>query len=175
MSESWLRQFETWHDFYVVVGGSAAGLTGLMFVVVSLGPRVIGTREAHGVRAFVTPTVVFFTTVLVIAAIMTIPAMSAHLVGSILAVAGAGGVIYMVSTGGHQAWWKSDLPRLDWLWYIALPILNYLLILGAAVGIWLQRRIGLHMIGAAAVLFLIIGIRNAWDLVLWMAQQTREE
>jgi hypothetical protein len=42
--EPWLKQLEAWHDFYVVVGGAAAGLTGLMFVVVSLGPKVIATR-----------------------------------------------------------------------------------------------------------------------------------
>jgi hypothetical protein len=35
--ELWLKQVEAWHDFYVVVGGAAAGLTGLMFVVVRYG------------------------------------------------------------------------------------------------------------------------------------------
>ncbi len=58
MTEAWAQQVEAWHDFYVIVGGAAAGLTGLMFIVVSLGGTV--RRAAPGVRAFVTPTVVFF-------------------------------------------------------------------------------------------------------------------
>ena len=39
MTKAWLEQLEGWHDFYVIVGSAAAGLTGLMFVVVSLGPK----------------------------------------------------------------------------------------------------------------------------------------
>ncbi len=62
-----------WHDFYVIVGAAAAGLTGLMFVVVSIALGVTATRGAPGVRSFVTPTVVFFATDLLIAAIMSIP------------------------------------------------------------------------------------------------------
>ena len=61
MEKAWLEQLEGWHDFYVIVGSAAAGLTGLMFVVVSLGPKVISGRGSAGVRGFVTPTVVFFT------------------------------------------------------------------------------------------------------------------
>jgi hypothetical protein len=41
-------------------------------VVVSLAPE-IATRSAKNVRAFETPTVVYFTTVLVVSALMTIP------------------------------------------------------------------------------------------------------
>src|SRR5262249_16865942 len=71
--ESWPEQIVAWHDFYVIVGSAGAGLTGLMFVVVSLGQRTFAESRDTGVRAFVTPTVVFFTSVLVIAAAMTVP------------------------------------------------------------------------------------------------------
>src|SRR5258706_6769461 len=39
------KQLEAWHDFYLVVGTGAAALTGLLFVIVSLGPHVVG---GHG-------------------------------------------------------------------------------------------------------------------------------
>jgi len=35
-----------WHEFYFLVGTSAAALTGLMFVVVSINPENIGPRRA---------------------------------------------------------------------------------------------------------------------------------
>jgi hypothetical protein len=79
----------------------------------------------------------------------------------------------MIVIGVHGKWMNSDLDRLDWVWYVGLPTLSYLLILGAALVIWMQCRLGLHIAAGAAVLLLIIGIRNAWDLVLWMAQQSR--
>jgi hypothetical protein len=75
MTNPWLHQLGAWHNFYLLLGTAAATLTGLMFIVVSLGPRLIATHTATGVRAFVTPTVMYFTTVLVVAALMTIPAL----------------------------------------------------------------------------------------------------
>ena len=56
---------------------------------------------------------------------------------------------------------------------MGLPILSYLLLLGAAVGLGLQHPIGLASGAGAVLLLLVIGIRNAWDIVLFMAQQQR--
>jgi hypothetical protein len=54
-----------WEGFYVIVGSSAAALTGLVFVVIAL------TAErrkvaAQGVESFATPTVVHFCATLLI-------------------------------------------------------------------------------------------------------------
>lgn len=43
---------EAWHDFYVMVGGSVAALTGLLFVAFSLHPAEIGKQPHFRVRAF---------------------------------------------------------------------------------------------------------------------------
>ena len=173
MPDPWLQQLEAWRNFYVLLGTAAATLMGLMFVVVSLGPQQIGARTATGVRAFVTPTVVYFTTVLVVAALMTIPGVSALALGALMALGSLGGLGYMCSTGAHTRWRHANLDRLDWLWYVGLPIFSYLLILGAAAGVGLQDPLGLHSMAGAVLLLLVIGIRNAWDVVLWVAQQRR--
>jgi flagellar biosynthesis protein FliR len=68
-------------------------------------------------------------------------------------------------------WRESKLDRLDWLWYIGLPILSYVLILAAAIGIWVRAALALDVLGGTMILLLIVGIRNAWDLVIWMSQQ----
>jgi hypothetical protein len=44
--ESWTEQLHAWGEFYVIVGTAAAALTGLMFVVVSLGPQIIAAETA---------------------------------------------------------------------------------------------------------------------------------
>jgi len=62
-----------WHEFYFLVGTSAAALTGLMFVVVSINPDSVGRRPASGTRGFVTPTMVFFTTAFVVSALLLVP------------------------------------------------------------------------------------------------------
>ena len=52
LHEAWTHQLEIWHEFYLLVGTAGVALTGLLFVIVSLGPRVIADRQATGVRAF---------------------------------------------------------------------------------------------------------------------------
>ena len=49
-----------WENFYVIVGSSAAALTGLQFVVIAVGAEVSETRDPEAVSAFGTPTVVHF-------------------------------------------------------------------------------------------------------------------
>src|SRR5256886_3696562 len=63
--------FSAWESFYVIIGSSAAALTGLQFVVVVLGAeaRSIGPE----VGAFGTPTVVHFCAVLLMSAILSVP------------------------------------------------------------------------------------------------------
>src|SRR2546425_4199589 len=63
--------FSAWESLYVIIGSSAAALTGLQFVVVVLGAeaRSIGPE----VGAFGTPTVVHFCAVLLMSAILSVP------------------------------------------------------------------------------------------------------
>jgi hypothetical protein len=106
---------------------------------------------------------------------MTIPSLHPRVLAAILAIGGIGGAISLVNTGVHGQWRRSKLGAGDWLWYIGLPILSYLLILATAGQIWRDGRFALDTLATAAILFLIIGIRNAWDLVLWMAHETERE
>jgi hypothetical protein len=61
----------------------------------------------------------------------------------------------------------------DWVFFVGLPILGFVLLLPAAAGVWMQAALGLYAVEAAVLLFLVIGIRNAWDMVLWIAEQPR--
>ena len=64
-----------WDTFYVIIGSSAAALTGLMFVVITLTAETrLGTGDtASGLDAFASPTVVHFCVVLLLAAVLTSP------------------------------------------------------------------------------------------------------
>ncbi len=55
-----------WGNFYVIIGSSAAALTGLTFVVIALAADA-RRLTPRGLRAFVTPTIVHFGTVLALA------------------------------------------------------------------------------------------------------------
>lgn len=169
------KQLEAWHDFYLVVGTGAAALTGLLFVIVSLGPHVVANHTRTGVRAFISPIATHFTTVLVVSSMMLVPHFPEPLLGTLLAVGGIGGLIYTGWTGVHRRWRESTLPFLDWIWFVGLPAVCFALILASGVMIAMSLAIGLHAIASTMLLMIVVGIRNAWDVVLWVAQQTRPE
>ena len=99
MHEAWTHQLETWHDFYLLVGTAGVTLTGLLFVVVSLGPRVIAERQGHSVRAFLSPNAVYFTTTLVVSAMLMVPSLAAKAIGTLLCTGAVGSLEYLVYTG----------------------------------------------------------------------------
>ncbi len=63
----------TWQNFYVIIGSSAAALTGLMFVVITLVAGARQQRSSEGIAAFGTPNVVHFCAVLLVAATLSAP------------------------------------------------------------------------------------------------------
>lgn len=54
-----------WDNFYVIVGPSAGGLTGLTFVVIALASDAKRVN-LRGLRVYVTPTIVHFGAVLLL-------------------------------------------------------------------------------------------------------------
>ena len=84
MQEAWTHQLEAWHEFFILVGTAGLTLTGLLFVVISLGPRVAADRHAAGVRAFVSPNAVYFTSALVVSALFLVPGLPAPVIGVLL-------------------------------------------------------------------------------------------
>src|SRR5256712_12896992 len=74
ISEMPMPDLAGWDSFYVIIGSSAAALTGLMFVVIALTGEVLATPAAIGtIRAFSTPTGGHFRAVLLLAALLTTP------------------------------------------------------------------------------------------------------
>ena len=171
--------FAAWESFYVIVGSSAAALTGLQFVVIVLGAEVnVGSSNAV-TRAFGTPTIVHFCAVLLLAAILSAPWPGMASAGLCLAVCGALGFAYgwlVVWHARRQTDYQMVLE--DWIWHCSLPIVGYAMLFGAAIT--LQRHVAesLFAIAGTALLLLFVGIHNAWDAVTYIAidrRQRREE
>jgi hypothetical protein len=174
MHDAWTHQLETWHEFYILVGTAGLTLTGLLFVVVSLRPKFVASRRATGARAFVSPNAVYFTTTLVVSAFFLVPDLSATVAGTMLCFGAGASLLYLAYTRAHQEWRRGKLPRLDWVWFVGLPLLSYLMLLMSGVGILVQSTFSIHGVATSLILLVIIGIRNAWDLVLWISQQEQE-
>src|SRR3954465_10668779 len=91
-----MNQFAEWDSFYLIVGGAAGALIGLQFVVMTLiASRGNTTAPAEAGKAFSTPTVVHFTTVLFIAAVVRAPWGSPTPPAVIGGLIGLAGVVYV--------------------------------------------------------------------------------
>src|SRR6266545_2649110 len=62
-----------WESFYVIIGSSSAGLTGLMFVVMTLIPETRRRAANRTINAFATPNVVHFCAALLVSAMLSAP------------------------------------------------------------------------------------------------------
>jgi hypothetical protein len=168
-----------WDNFYVIVGGAAGGLTGLTFVVIALVRDVLTARPVKptGLRAYVTPTIVHFGCVLALAAYMSMPHQKILTLSLGLAVLGVAGLVYcsiiVVNLRDHGA---SYVPvREDWIFNVILPYIVYLSLLAAAYWIWREPAEALYAVAVVTLILLFIGIRNAWDIAVWMTMTDRDK
>jgi hypothetical protein len=161
------------HDFYAVIGGASATLVALIFVAASIGAGVFTREHQAGIRSFLSPTVVHFTAVLVICLLASIPTATWAMLGALLGCVGAIGLVY-------SGWvWRrmmkhgivASIDNVDRLWYALLPLPAYLMVIAAGLSLWRQSAFGLGLLASALILLLLIGIRNAWDMTVWIIDQ----
>lgn len=159
-----------WQNFYVIVGSSAGALVGLQFVALSLisGRATARPADPEAGKAFSTPTIIHFATVLVLAAILSAPWEGTDGPAVVCGLTGISGVVYaiIITLRIHrQNAYQSELE--DWLFHALFPIASYLLLAVSACLTRVYPQWALFGIGASALLLLLIGIHNAWDAVTY--------
>ncbi len=168
MPESLSALLREWHNFYLLIGGAAASLAGLMFVAISLGSGTITPKNLQALRVFVNPTLIHFIYVLVAALVIVIPTWTR--LGILLVLVG------LISTGRtigmipylRQQHRAHTIDSDDWTWYLLAPAVSYLLFVGTGIGFLLRISLALDGLAVASILLLIAGIRNAWDFVTYL-------
>ncbi|HZY99011.1 MAG TPA: hypothetical protein VFE36_05520 [Candidatus Baltobacteraceae bacterium] len=154
---------------------AAATLTGLVFVVITLvrdAPSLQPKEE--GIATFTTPIVIHFCTALYIAAVFIVPWRTYGGVAVLVGLCGIYGVIYVsrvilrtlrLNSDGNN--YTPDME--DWIWYNCVPLLAYLAILGGSIALPHAALQALFAIAGGVLLLLFTGIRNAWDVVTYLA------
>jgi hypothetical protein len=162
--------FAAWESFYVIVGSSAAALTGLQFVVITLGADASNVATPQTMRAFGTPTIVHFCAVLLNAAILSAPwrrHSSAALAIVAFALVGLIYTLVVLRQARRQTEYKPVLE--DWLAHTALPLIAYAAFLVGGTLLPQDPAPSLFVIAGASLILLFVGIHNAWDAVTYIA------
>jgi hypothetical protein len=165
--------FQDWENYYLMLGPAAAGLIGLLFVVVTLTSGQDRSKVSRGQALYMTPTVVQFAVVLTVSAV----AMAPRLAVSATAVAtGVSALVGLANAAraclGIRALRKGKPEDPHWsdFWcYGVGPAVVYLGLCVTAVAIFVQAPWAAQATAASVLLLLLVGINNAWDLVTWIA------
>ena len=172
-SQKVLPMLEGWHEFYILLGTAAAALVALLFVAASIGASVLTAESAGATRTFISPVVFHYTNILFLSLIALIPGQSELTFGLTIAAAACGSLIYSVIIFVRVV--RQPIADLaDRLGYGSAPLISYTAGLVAAWLILTGHHAGLDVLAAAALLLLVVNIRNAWDLMLSLARHSAE-
>lgn len=165
--------FEGWDNYFLLVGTASGGLIGLFFVVVTLTSGIDRARALRASGIYMTPNVVHFAVILVASAMVLAARISARVDALVLAGAALAGLGNAVRTcrgiaafarepGAPPHW--SDMPL-----YGYAPGVIYVLLLGVAAAIGLGAGFAPYALAALLMILMLLAIRNAWDLITWIA------
>src|SRR5258708_18892277 len=107
--------FEHWDSFFLLIGGAAGGLIGLLFIVVTLMRGGDSGTRLRGASVFMTPTVAHLAMVLTVSALATAPGIPMSAAGAIFGACALVGLRFsarslsMLATGGIKAAHSSGL------------------------------------------------------------------
>lgn len=156
----------------MLLGTAAAALVALLFVAVSIATSVLTSDQEsrRNTRTFMSPVVFHYANILFLSLTALVPTQTWQSFGLVIGVASIGNVIYsvIVAVRVHRSSFSDLADRID---YGAIPVACYASGLAVAVLLFRENTVGLDILAGAALLLLVVNIRNAWDLMLSLARR----
>jgi len=166
---------DDWDNFYMLAGGTGGTLIGLIFVVIPLGIDHTKKGDELRSRLYVTPILIYFTSLLVIAMVM-VPPMPDMARAVSLGVIGCAGLAYvmnltLLSRGKSVAHGEGLTEGLRLLFYVLLPLTAYALFAMSAVAWAFEAPFANAISAFAVVILLLTALRNSWMITLAIARR----
>ena len=159
---------QQWSSFFSITSAASATWLRLLFVVITIAPG-LGRKLASKSRIYLTPAVIYLTSVLVMSALLTIPNQTQ--LSSVICICAMGtfGLVYigsLIVLGSEFYEKRSDRYR-----YAVVPFLAYLVLFMGGRLLHRVGQIGLDVVAAGMVMLLNAAIRNSWDLAISILSQ----
>ncbi len=165
-----------WQNFYILTGTAAATLTGLLFIAVSIGSNLPLQQTMNNLRTFVNPTLFYYVQVLFVSCFTLMPLSSLFIFSGVIAILGLVNVFLAL-----KIFWRMrvlhDINEIDlghWVWHILLPVISGLILVSSSIGFFFVEQLAMLGLSIAVLLYLGIGLRNTWELTIWLALRRRE-
>ena len=157
-----------WHDFFVMLGGAAAALTGLVFVALSLHLDRVAADPFHRFRAGVS--VAGLSSVVFVSGFVLVPAQPHQAVGIEVILVSAFFIWLNLAGGRHRAPLLAGQgrPPTRLLYGLAVTIVYTI----AGIALFFGSGAGFLILGAALANTMAVSIKTAWDLMIQLRQVT---
>jgi len=170
--------FDGWENFFLMAGGAAAVLIGLIFVVISLMQDRPRSTVLAGSKLYMGPIVLGVSFVLTLSAAALTPGISAAAFAAITAFAALWGLVRgVMSTVGIGRLTRIGNEHVHWtdVWfYGVLPVLVYAAMGVVALAFWKMWWWAQYCLAVVITLSLLLCIRNEWDLITWITPRSDE-
>jgi hypothetical protein len=161
-----------WANFYFALMQVAAALIGLLFVVIALGAQQgVEEQDAGRIRVYMTPTVVYFASVLILSALLTFPNHTPLTAAFCTTLSGIGGVVY---AGFSLVGNKQDYEeRSDLIIYAVFPFAAYGFFIAGGLLLLSNAQLGFTLVALGMLSLLTISIRNSWAIAIYIVRPSR--
>jgi hypothetical protein len=169
-----IEPLREWSDFFTTIGTAAGALVGATFIVASISVGFLTRDRTAATNAFMTSTVVHFSAVMLGSVLTMIPVLSIDALGAIFVAGGVIGLVYAIAMAVVVRRYESDWT--DRVWYAAAPILGYALVVASgAVSLAGIADRGIELLALALVMLTLSGIRNAWDMIIFIVSRDKSK
>lgn len=158
---------DAWGNFYVVTSAAAATLVGLLFVVITLAAERRPASEVKWIRVYLTPTVTYFTSVLLLAGALTFPTQSRLSVTVCCCVEGIAGVVYALWLLRGKPLGARFRERGDSWYYSLLPAAAFGVLVGGGATLYVSdTSAGLTLVAVSMLALVTLALRNSWAIAV---------
>lgn len=163
------HRVEEWHDFFLATAGAAAVLAGLVFVGVSINLDTIMSNLSYGLPGRALEALVLLVAVLIVTILLLVPGQGMVLVGAEVLAIGVvdWAAVVVIQILALRSWqslnsaFRSHLvPRVVLCQAATLPIV------AAGVSVMSWGLGGLYWLVMGVVLSFLVGILDAWVLLV---------
>jgi hypothetical protein len=163
--------FQGWDEFYLLAGSAAAVLIGLIFVVISLMHDRPRSSVLAGSKLYMGPIVLGVSFVLLLSGAALTPGMKPGTFSGITAAIALWGLARGLnsSVGIYRLTDNREVHWTDLWFYGVIPSAVYVALGVVAWAFWNDWPWARDGLAIAVMAGLLLGIRNEWDLITWIA------
>jgi amino acid transporter len=149
----------------------AGELIGLLFIVATLSAGRSSEKSETGQRLFTTPTVIHLAVVVVVSVLALAPGADNASASVLMVLVGLAATAYAVPIAIRISRNPDPTHWSDFWYYGAAPAICCLALSAAAATVVARLPHAAYYTGLVLLVLLALAIRNAWDLVTWLARR----